>query len=540
MYNQAIIDKFDQRIYSIVLRDPGQLYVLKENYLNRFNELSNIPINGSYIFLKEALDHYILKRISLKPDFIHSTEARNYIAYLKDICSRDTSEYSINIIFKTDNCLKKMFNLLPLKIFQAKMLRIYWQMKREFIVKEDDLIEFSKWLTGNLEQKKYIDTYLDYVLNIYYYSKDKKITLPVLQAIASCAQVFYCEKILENESEDFKKKFLDEGVALCKYSETDKKVYYGKCLGIGSFLSSDDFKKVTVIPKYERIYSRMEQVENTGIGGYLLVLGHELAHRYQKMKSLSPDYNLAGITWIVSVMSKDSYKYLDNHDGYLSEVNADILGWDFTDQFLSKYSDKVHDMYCSDDNDFTNHKTSIETRYEFATIDGKYFKDIQNLVTKVTDDPSNIIKYPMLKHLFNEDGFPDIISVLKCPNLDPFQRKFVKYLMFYYRKRFEVLDVIKQKLPSLYQSDLHNYYQIVSNLRRIWNDNDMILERVKSSISSEEYGSTKQLGNIDSLKGRFNMENDKMEGFILSILDEHKDDSLYKLYVSPDHKLIRF
>ena len=68
----------------------------------------------------------------------------------------------------------------------------------------------------------------------------------------------------------------------------------------------------------------------------------------------------------------------------------------------------------------------------------------------------------------------------------------------------------------------------------------MILERVKSSISSEEYGSTKQLGNIDILRNRFNMENDKMEGFIISILDEHKDDSLYKLYISPDHKLIRF
>ena len=66
----------------------------------------------------------------------------------------------------------------------------------------------------------------------------KKISLPVLQAVAVSARLMYCGTILKNESDEFKKKFLSHGTIISEYtSYPPYKSNSGISTKLGSFFS---------------------------------------------------------------------------------------------------------------------------------------------------------------------------------------------------------------------------------------------------------------------------------------------------------------
>lgn len=550
LYNLNIIRRFSQKEQIETLRTPEKLKQILEDYLNRYLENDKEKgIVGSNILLKETLDHLVLCNIINSPNSINSIEAKNYISFLEKICSEDSLEYSTNVIFQSQNSISERFSLLhgSQNKNDEKLGNICAHIEKGELISEEELIFFSKWLIGSInhsKDKKYIDIFLKYILNIYYKNAEQKISLPVLQAIASCSRVLYCDLFLSDESEELKKHFLSRGTVMSKFSikyGTLSKAGYN--WWVGTFLSPKKYENVSIIPNSKQKHSRPDfNLETTDIGAFIFVLGHEYTHCIQNLKRTSEEYSFRGIVSIIDYILKKecSYSYDANHDAFSSEIDADMVGWNFCDAFLEKYSNKLYSKYYEEQGKsiFVRHKNSVMTRYNFSKIDDKYLYGITILLAKVQENPSQILnEYPMLKNLFDEKGNPNITSIITLNNLDEFQLLFLKYLIVYYRDNGSIKSLIEKTIMEN-KSNVNVYSKIIGNLSRIYKNNVLILNLIEKTMSNDDYNTVSSLGNVSEITSRFETENKIIEELIMSIINKNnKYDYLNNMFITPNGKL---
>lgn len=543
MYNQKIINRFSKKEYLEILRDPSKLKEIEKDYLNRYHEYDEINgAIGKNILLKEAIDHFVLKNISLTPTLINSIEIQNYISYIKSLCARNSLEYNINVIFRTTNPISSKFPTEQLKVNNSKIDILYQNIKSGKIISEQDLDFIAKWIIGNLEKEEYLEIFLTYILNTHYQDDNKKVSFPVIQAIASASRIIYCKLLLKDEPNELKEEFLSLRTTMSKYTRKRAGNNFsgrGVDTPIGTFFSPKYYKSMSLIPNSKQTHSR-DSLVNTDIGDFFYVLGHEYTHCIQRMKKTDKEYSFRGIQGVIAAISRENYSYDIYHDSFMIEIDSDSLGWDFCSRLLERYSRKLYLKYHTEDgkNIFIRHKGSINTRYNFGKINNEYLQEIELLVKTVEANPEELFtKYPMLRELFDEHGQPDVTRIIKLNHLDQFQLLFLKYLIIYYKNKDIIISTIKKEIYEN-KDNVNIYSKIIRNLYHIHTDNRTTLSLIEKALLTGDYGDTSSLGVITELKARFAKEKEVIEELILNIMDNNRNyDYLNNMFISSGRKL---
>lgn len=446
MYNEKYISDFDERMYLNYLTDKSALKEIADSYINQYT-------NSTYdctIAFKESLDHYILKQIKTNPDFLKTHYFKNYLEYINyiffhRISSGNTQlEYNTNIIFSDSNVRNIILSYYKDNI-KGKVIEII--KKNESIIKyisnklfsgeilsqiEFDYISDYLYTRRNLNSPLY-NRYIEYLLNNLIDNSQINNSPQIMAAyIAYLPKIFGdgCENsrilltngyasdaktILPSVLNDIIKKEAGK-------SNDEKTVRNLRLYSCGDKYISISKKELDLSLRTDKSLDISRTSKIKDLYWITMVCFHELTHQYQTKQMKNEKFNSSGFSAIIRSLIYSRSDYINNHDSYEMEIEADENAWkkmyDFIFKYRSSRSNKEEKKHieeqlkkCRINQDAVYSRRTFLTRKD-SDFTTNYFKSDMDFIINNFKNNSKFPAYfrrmwnmcPMMQRLFTEHG----------------------------------------------------------------------------------------------------------------------------------------
>ncbi len=553
-YNMKYINDYSTYIYEKYLKSKIQLFELSKNYLDRFE--FEKEISGEKILKKESLDHYMVKKLIEKKEYIKEfrKEHEKYLNYL------------YNLIIKT-NGLETHTNCFLIYIIKNNLISSFYDKnKTKQILKLHEtnkikIEEIIKRINGNLKitQKElnYISIYfgtkrdlsdsnyqkfLSYIFTNLHNSKKLKCQEETL-----CAIINYLPNELNEPNingEDLRIVLSNiETSCIARYNQNTNHPYLNRL-----FFKNIDFINVDSINKtYKKRQEKMDFI-------YMLVISyHELYHLIQHIKSKQEKYSYEGVIYANRlILDSELSDYKDNHDNEQIEIEATIKAWNMVKIILNKFLHTKDSKYlqkkCLLNELGTKARRPIAKKKDiFCNEQHMIDYDISKISYFIKRDPNLLDLYPILKNIYDNEGKIKL-SLVELNYQDPIINGYIEYML---NNKMLLTDkaynqVFKNKTNIEINKILNNIFNVIrQNILYINLINNMIEYNLygdyQTDVSLEYLNETKKkyllnlynnyiefLNIISFIKEKSNLNIDsfwysELSQSIIDILNKNKD-----------------
>lgn len=419
-YNEKYVSDYPEQSYLKFLLDPKLLNGLVVNYKHRYEQ--DKKVDGTLILFQESLNNYVVKRIKKNPEFIKTTEFKNYIAHLKESINLNTGYFFQNCFFhcftreeliqmlgsefynKINQSANEKIN--SIKVINEKISRNE-QITQQELNKICDVYSFNRD-PNNQYHKKLIE----YIFNNLTKSNSKlECSEYVLDAILSFIPKFYPR---ENEFNPMNSRVVadDKNVKGPGVSHRQSHVYMNR-----EIFKHINFKSINDI---DETYVK----KGTDFTFLMIVAYHEFSHQYQTHMSRKSTFNSEGYMMLKRIILDNELKdYAENHDSDDIEVDATEKGWNVCQKFYSDFiqNSQLREELCKKSG--LNSQGTANRRFEYEKTDATTktfsktsFYDVAHLNDIISKKPQYIQKFPMLKTFYDEKG-NTTLDFLKINNI---------------------------------------------------------------------------------------------------------------------------
>ncbi len=406
-YNDNFISDYAIDKYESFLNDPQKLDYIYIVYSAKYNE--NVNIDGEIILFKESLDHYVSKMVSLNPNYINTTQYKNYLTYLEKMSTFSmeslTNPFIRNI--NVSNCRQLLGDEFVVKLNNTRkskmtiLSNIESKIKRGDELTQSELNTYCEYFAMLRRPSEKYTELINYIFNQLSTSPNLKCSNQVLDAILGYLPFEYPKDNGFNPSNvryvltDVRggKIWNSPGVSSRNHVYMNRHLFKDT-----NFKSIDDAKNGTYLKR------------GSDFTFLMLVAYHEISHNYQTHMAKNQELNNEGLMSVVSrVLNKAYNDYGRNHDTDDIEIDATIKGWKVCRDFFNKHYNGIMkeelSKLCYVNSAGTANRKA--TAYK-VTDDGRRIAkttyDIILMNKAVKANPTFLKDYPMLNKLYTQDG----------------------------------------------------------------------------------------------------------------------------------------
>ena len=413
MYNQRLINTFENSFYDKLLLSKYEYNNLYGIKLNRFNP--NTISNCSLLVKLDALNNYIAKNVLETPQNLNRKAISEYRDFVFDLFSKKPMTSLDNLLFH-DNVARNLFTVNQynkIKEYKNAVVReikvIYFKIKKNEKIDKNEHDKYLLFLISQLnEPSKNFQQLLDESFNIIINKFDKKSLL---------AKEFILKYVAQKATQDNN---IPQVNVYISNDHLNGDIYENNTNGCSYGNTS-----VVTINRNIVINEKEQYPGISPLAKMMQTIVHETRHSAQAYKASLNILTFESFEYVRNLLfnkymtEKEFNEYAANYKHSEIERDSNIYGWVFTSKILEKnafnQSDSIKKLLSqgiyTEYSGALGYKTDGSTR-KISEIYNVYYLDFI-----IKNHPNELKNYPILQYFYNFDGTrKNIIEMIHIEN----------------------------------------------------------------------------------------------------------------------------